>query len=220
MMRIDEFEVVANNFDHMVEDVVGFVTHFLGFKPEDVKGGECNNDFIWETGRTRLQIVFALGSSREKDKNDFSYRYEIDGHNVDGSFCFMHRLTHADEESIAEILQPFKDTFSGNNRVKYTCENCGDVIPYGSERAVSDIDDNDFCSQQCFNEYHGFRSIDWKSRSEYYKYTSKEWQLIVEELEKKSDQEKSKKLSEEEAKEIYEEIINGIKDVCDIDIDK
>ena len=59
-------------------------------------------------------------------------------------------------------------------KIKYECQYCGADIPYGSKKAMSDNDYNDFCSQECFNEYHGFRSIDWKSRREYYQYTRQE----------------------------------------------
>lgn len=78
-------------------------------------------------------------------------------------------------------------------KIKYTCEYCGADIPYGSKRAMSDNDYNDFCSQDCFNEYYGLRSIDWQSRREYHKYTREEWQLIVEDQKKKSEQEESEK---------------------------
>lgn len=78
-------------------------------------------------------------------------------------------------------------------KIKYECEYCGADIPYASKKAISDNDYNDFCSQECFNNYHGFRSIDWKSRSEYHQYTRKEWQLVVEELKKKEDQKEAEK---------------------------
>lgn len=81
-------------------------------------------------------------------------------------------------------------------KIKYTCEYCGVDIPYGSEKAVSDNDYNDFCSQECFNEYHGFRSIDWQSRSEYRRYTRKE----IEAMEIKAMMEAHRKKAEKDAK--------------------
>lgn len=82
-------------------------------------------------------------------------------------------------------------------KIKYACECCGNDIPYGSESAVSDNDYNDFCSQECFNEYHGFRSIDWQSRREYYQYTREEFKAITE----KQKEELKQKKAEEEARQ-------------------
>lgn len=99
-------------------------------------------------------------------------------------------------------------------KIKYECQYCGADIPYGSKKAISDNDYNDFCSQECFNEYHGFRSIDWQSRREYYQYTRKEWQLIVEELKKKSEQkEAEKEAKRKEAEPLFRHIDATIMDL-------
>lgn len=81
-------------------------------------------------------------------------------------------------------------------KIKYTCEYCGVDIPYGSKKAMSDNDYNDFCSQECFNKYHGFRSIDWQSRSEYYQYTREEIKAMME----AQEEERKRKKAEEDAK--------------------
>lgn len=81
-------------------------------------------------------------------------------------------------------------------KVKYTCENCGDIIPYASKRAMSDNDYNDFCSQECFNEYYGLRSIDWQSRSEYRRYTRGEIKAMT----KAHEEERKRKKADEDAK--------------------
>ena len=80
-------------------------------------------------------------------------------------------------------------------KIKYECEYCGKEIPYGSKKAVSDNDYNDFCSQECFNGYHGFRPIDWSHRSEYYQYTREEIKTMMEE----QKEERKRKKAEEEA---------------------
>lgn len=81
-------------------------------------------------------------------------------------------------------------------KIKYTCEYCGADIPYGSKKAISDNDYNDFCSQECFNEYYGFRSIDWQSRREYHRYTREEIKARMEAYE----EECKRKEAEEDAK--------------------
>lgn len=81
-------------------------------------------------------------------------------------------------------------------KITYKCEYCGMEIPYGSEEAISDNDDNDFCSQECFNEYHGLRSIAWQTRREYYLYTREESKAMME----KQKEELKQKMAEEEAK--------------------
>lgn len=81
-------------------------------------------------------------------------------------------------------------------KIKYKCEYCGVDIPYGSKKAISDNDYNDFCSQECFNKYHGVRSIDWKRRSEYYRYTREEIKSMME----AQEEERKRKKAYEEAK--------------------
>lgn len=99
-------------------------------------------------------------------------------------------------------------------KIKYTCEKCGDIIPYGSKRAVSDYDYNDFCSQECFNSYYGLRSIDWSHRSEYYQYTREEFKAMMEE---QKEERKRKKAEEEtrqkEAEQLFRHIEATIMDL-------
>lgn len=82
-------------------------------------------------------------------------------------------------------------------KIKYECEKCGKEIPYGSEKAVSDNDYNDFCSQECFNEYHGLWFIVWQSRREYYQYTREEIKAMME----AQEEERKRKKAEEEARQ-------------------
>lgn len=106
-------------------------------------------------------------------------------------------------------------------KIKYKCEYCGVDIPYGSEKAISDNDYNDFCSQECFNEYHGFRSIDWQSRSEYYQYTREEIKAMTEAQEeerkrKKAEEDAKRKEAEPLLRHIEEAIMNLVKEEdCD-----
>lgn len=102
-------------------------------------------------------------------------------------------------------------------KIKYTCEYCGNDIPYGSESAVADNDYNDFCSQECFNEYHGIRPVDWSHRSEYYQYTREQIKAMME----KHEEERKREEAEKEARRkeagpifnhIEEEIMDLVRD--------
>ena len=113
-------------------------------------------------------------------------------------------------------------------KIKYTCEYCGNDIPYGSESAVSDNDYNDFCSQECFNQYHQIRLIDWSSRREYYEDTTSYFIRKIKKREKEQEcEDAEKEARRKEAKETCDKIthrINDIltdriKDMCVPDID-
>ena len=105
-------------------------------------------------------------------------------------------------------------------KIKYKCEYCGVDIPYGSKRAVLDNDyssDNFFCSQECFNEYHGLRPVDWSYRREYYQYTREEIKAMMEEQKeelkrKKAEEDAKRKEAEPLLRHIEEAIMNLVKE--------
>lgn len=95
-------------FNHMVEQIRNFITHCLGFQPEDITGGEFNNCFIWKTNNSEFKITAYYGCSWKDDKDYFDYYLTINGQKISGSYYFGNQLTCKDEDAIAKIIQPFK----------------------------------------------------------------------------------------------------------------
>jgi hypothetical protein len=95
-------------FNYMVEQIRNFITHCLDLQPEDITDGEFNNRFIWKTNNSELEIIAYYGWQDEPDY--FDYYLTINGQRTSGTYSFGTRLTCADEDSIASIIKPFKDT--------------------------------------------------------------------------------------------------------------
>ena len=98
------------NFIFMVEQIRNFITHCLGFQPEDITGGEFNNRFIWKTNNSEFEIIAYYGCSWKTEKDYFDYYLTINEQRISGSYYFGIKLTCADEDAIYHIIEPFKRT--------------------------------------------------------------------------------------------------------------
>lgn len=96
------------NFNYIVEQIRNFITHCLGFQPEDMEGGEFNNRFVWKTNNSELEIIAYYGCSWKTEQDYFDYYLTIDGQRISGSYYFGTQLTCEDENAIAKIIQPLK----------------------------------------------------------------------------------------------------------------
>ncbi len=100
-----------NKFNYIVEQIRNFITHCLGFQPDDMTGGEFNNRFIWKINKSELEIIAYYGYSPWKEEQDyFDYYLTINEQRTSGTYSFSTQLTCEDENAIAKIIQPFKET--------------------------------------------------------------------------------------------------------------
>lgn len=97
-------------FNFMVEQIRNFITHCLGLQPEDITGGEFNNRFIWKINSSEFEIIAYYGCSWKEESDYFDYYLTINGQRTSGSHSFSTHLTCEDENAIAKIIQPFKET--------------------------------------------------------------------------------------------------------------
>lgn len=97
-------------FDLMVEQIRNFITHCLGFQPEDMTGGEFANDFTWKTNNSEFEIIAYYGCSWKEESDYFDYYLTVNGQRTSGSYSFGIKLTCEDEEAIYHIIEPFKRT--------------------------------------------------------------------------------------------------------------
>lgn len=107
-------------FNYMVEQIRNFITHCLGFRPEDMTGGEFNNCFIWKTNNSAIEIIAYYGCSWKKEPDYFDYYLTIDGQRTSGSHSFGKHLTCEDENAIAKMIQPFKETVVNKTTLNVT----------------------------------------------------------------------------------------------------
>lgn len=107
-------------FKFMVEQIRNFITHCIGFQPDDITGGEFNDRFIWKTNNSEFEIVAFYGCSLKTDQDFFEYYLTIDEQRIDGSYYFGNRLTCEDENAITRIIQPFKKSIVNKNTLGVT----------------------------------------------------------------------------------------------------
>ena len=107
-------------FIFMVEQIRNFITHCLGFQPDDMTGGEFNNRFIWKTNNSEFEIIAYYGCSWKKEQDYFDYYLTIDGQRISGSYYFGTQLTCEDENAIAKIIQPFKESVVNKTTLSVT----------------------------------------------------------------------------------------------------
>lgn len=107
-------------FKLMIEQIRNFITHCIGFQPDDITGGEFSNRFVWKTNNSEFEIVAFYGCSLKKDQDFFEYYLTIDEQRTDGSYYFGNRLTCEDENAIARIIQPFKKSIVNKNTLGVT----------------------------------------------------------------------------------------------------
>lgn len=107
-------------FEFVVEQIRNFITHCIGFQPDDITGGEFSNRFVWKTNNSECEIVAFHDCSWKKDQDFFEYYLTIDGQRIDGSYYFCNRLTCEDENAIAGIIQPFKKSIVNKNTLGIT----------------------------------------------------------------------------------------------------
>lgn len=110
------------NFIFMVEQIRNYVTHCLGFQPEDMEGGEFNNRFIWKTNNSEFEIIAYYGCDWKKQQDYFDYYLTINGQRISGSHYFGNQLTSADEEAIYHIIEPFKRTVVNKTTLNVTTD--------------------------------------------------------------------------------------------------
>lgn len=99
-----------NKFNYIVEQIRNFITHCLGFQPEDITGGEFNNRFIWKTNNSEFEIIAYYGCDWRKQQDYFDYYLTINEQRISGTYYFGNQLTCADEDAIYHIIEPFKAT--------------------------------------------------------------------------------------------------------------
>lgn len=109
---------MENNFDFTKEQIRNFITHCLGFQPEDMTGGEFANKFTWQTKNSKLTIIFYKGYKDSKDY--FWYSLNINGSESSGEYYFNDHLYCEDEEEIVKIIQPFKDGIENRKTLNVT----------------------------------------------------------------------------------------------------
>lgn len=111
---------MEKNFDFMKEQIRNFITHCLGFQPEDTTGGEFANDFTWKTNKSEFRIIFYYGCTWKKEPNFFNYYIEIGDEKSEGNYSFGSQLLCADEDAISKIIQPFKNTVANRKTLNVT----------------------------------------------------------------------------------------------------
>ena len=109
-----------NKFNFMVEQIRNFITHCLGFTPEDMTGGEFNNRFTWKTNNSEFEIIAYYGCSWKEEPDYFDYYLTINEQRTSGSHSFGTQLTCEDESAIAKIIQPFKESVVNKTTLNVT----------------------------------------------------------------------------------------------------
>ena len=74
--RLDQI-IREKKFENNIEQIRNFITHCLGFQPEDMIGGEFANDFTWKTKNAELNITFYQGCTWKDEKDSFWYILRI-----------------------------------------------------------------------------------------------------------------------------------------------
>jgi hypothetical protein len=109
-----------NKFNSMKGQIRNFITHCLGFQPEDMTGGDFANDFTWKTNNSEFRIVAYYGCGWKKEPDYFDYYLTIDGKRTNGTYSFGTQLTCEDENAIAKIIQSFKETVVNKTTLNVT----------------------------------------------------------------------------------------------------
>lgn len=112
--------IMEDNFDFIKEQIRNFITHCLGFQPEDMTGGEFANEFTWKTNKSEFRIIFYYGCTWKKEPNFFDYYIEIGDEKSEGSYPFGSQFLCADEDAISKIIQPFKNTVENKKTLNVT----------------------------------------------------------------------------------------------------
>lgn len=107
-------------FENNIEQIRNFITHYLGFQPEDLTGGEFANDFTWKTKNAELNITFYQGCTWKDEKDSFWYILRINGNKTEGEYHFNDHLYCEDEGEIVKIIQPFKDCMENRKTLNVT----------------------------------------------------------------------------------------------------
>lgn len=107
-------------FNYMVEQIRNFIIHCLGFQPEDMTGGEFANEFTWKTDNSELEVIAYYGCPLDEKPYYFDYYLTINEHRTSGSYYFGTQLTCEDENAIAKIIQPFKESVVNKTTLNVT----------------------------------------------------------------------------------------------------
>lgn len=126
-----------NKFNFMKEQIRNFITHCLGFGPDDMTGGEFANDFTWKTNNSEFRIVAYYGCDWKKEPDYFNYYLTIDGQETRGTYSFGTQLTCEDENAIAKIIQPFKKTVV--NKTTLNIKTVIEQSPYSKQYYVMQV---------------------------------------------------------------------------------
>lgn len=113
-------DVREKEFNFMVEQIRNFITHCLGFQPEDMTGGEFANDFTWKTNKSEFEIIAYYGCPWKEEQDYFDYYLTIDEQRTSGTYSFGTNLTCEDENAIAKIIQPFKESVVNKTTLSVT----------------------------------------------------------------------------------------------------
>lgn len=112
--------IMEDNFDFIKEQIRNFITHCLGFQPEDMTGGEFANEFTWKTNKSEFRIIFYYGCTWRKEPNFFDYYIEIGDEESSGNYLLSSQFLCADEDAISKIIQPFKNTVENRKTLNVT----------------------------------------------------------------------------------------------------
>lgn len=124
-------------FESCKNQIRNFITHLLGFHPEDMTGGEFANDFTWKTKNAELRVIFYYGCAWRNEKDFFCYSLSINGNETKGEYRFNDHLYCEDEEEIAKIIQPFKDCVE--NRKTLNVTSIIERIPFTNRKYVIQV---------------------------------------------------------------------------------
>ena len=103
---------MENNNTSIKEQIVNYITHCLGFKPD----GNIDSDFFtWSSPISELRIVFY--ENRECFHHCY-YDFSDVSKNpiIEGDYLFGTQLRCADEEAIFEIIKQFRNDYISYNR--------------------------------------------------------------------------------------------------------
>lgn len=107
-------------FNYMVEQIRNFIIHCLGFQPDDMTGGDFANDFTWKTNNSELEMIAYYGCPYKEKPYYFDYHLTIYGQETSGTYSFGTHLTCEDENAIAKIIQPFKESVVNKTTLNVT----------------------------------------------------------------------------------------------------
>lgn len=138
---------MENNNTFIKEQIVNYITHCLGFKPD----GNIDSDFFtWSSPISELRIVFY--ENRECFHHCY-YDFSDASKNpiIEGDYLFGTQLRCADEEAIFEIIKQFRNDYIGHNRKMLNVSSNIELKPYTNRYYVIQVFQNNVWSDVIFS---------------------------------------------------------------------